>query len=123
LRLDGLGSSIEDEVLTESVSGWSGIFEDEVVGTDAFNDSLHEHLGDDEEWSVDFQAEVFVQSLSLDLLGFVSVDELPLLRLGAVLLEGNNTVTFLILLGIKASVVLHVAEVVLAVPFEELPPS
>jgi len=61
-----------------------------MMSSNAFNNSVHPHLGDDEEWFLDLKSEVLVQSLGLDLFSIFSIGEFPRLRLRVVFLRNYD---------------------------------
>jgi len=80
--LDGLGDSIEVPLLCSSIVSPS--LQPNIVGTVALNNSVEWKLGDKVEWSVDVESEIFADSLSLDGLCFVKIDDIPDLSLGSI---------------------------------------
>ena len=48
-----------------------------MMSSNAFNNSVHPHLGDEEERFLDFNSEVLVQSLGLDLFSIFGIGESP----------------------------------------------
>jgi len=48
-----------------------------MMSSNAFDNSVHPHLRDDEERFLDLKSEVFVESLALDLFSIFSIGESP----------------------------------------------
>jgi hypothetical protein len=69
-----------------------------IVSTNAFKHSSEWKLGDDVEWSVDVETEVFVQTLSSSLISFVKIKNIPFLAVSSVVVPDVNCITFFILL-------------------------
>ena len=96
------------------------------MSTNAFNNSVHPHLGDDEERFLDFETKVLVQSTGLDLFSIFSIGEFPRLRLRVVLLRNYNVRSFFVFTSsnIENLHVLNVVEVsTQLVPLEKLEPA
>jgi hypothetical protein len=77
--LDSLGDTIEVPLLISSVVSLS--IHQDIVGTVALNNSSEWEFRDNVEWSVDMETEVFVDSLGLWSLGFIKIDDIPLVCL------------------------------------------
>jgi hypothetical protein len=73
--LESLGDFIEVPLLGSNILSPS--LQPNVVGSMAFNDSLHWHSGSNIEWSVDMEAEFLVETLGSSSRGFVNVKNLP----------------------------------------------
>jgi hypothetical protein len=111
--LDGLRNFIKHEVLGFSVSLWNWGSENEVVGTNALNDSLAEHLGHDEEWSVDLHSKVSVHSLGLCFLGLIFIEDLPLLTGSIVASFSLDIASFFIFVSCnRQAILLNIVDVV-----------
>ena len=77
-RLDGLGYSVEEELLSQV--SLDKVSKNDAASSRAFNSSLHWRLGQKVEWSVDFKTEFFGHSWGSDLWSFVCMDNLLFLR-------------------------------------------
>jgi hypothetical protein len=92
--LDGLGDSVEVPLLGLSIVSPS--LEPDVVGTVALDHSVEWEFRDDVEWSVYMEAKIFVETLSLDSISLVKIDNIPNLSSGFVVAPNLNWVSFLI---------------------------
>ena len=121
-RFDSLGNLIEDELLASSAV-MSGS-DNKVSSSNNFNDSIHPHLGDDIEWSIDEEAEVGIHSLDLISALGVKIKNSPSLVDLVVSGVDSNISSFLIdsANDFKYLVVLDIDEVSSAIS-EELEPS
>jgi len=117
-----LGSLIESPLSMFGVS-WSPSSQVVPMVSMHGNDSLHWHFGSDVEWSVDVEAEFFIESLGLKIFSIISVDNLPSLVLSIMTLPDNNWLSFSVFTSrdIKNLVVLDVDELFTSV-LEDLPP-
>jgi len=92
--LDGLGDSVEVPLLGLSIVSPS--LEPDVVGTVTLNHSVEWEFRDNVEWSVYMEAKIFVETLSLDSISFVKIDNIPNLSFGFVVAPYLNWVSFLV---------------------------
>jgi hypothetical protein len=120
--LDGLRDSIEVPLLgfgvvSPSLKGY-------IVCTNALNNSVEWELRDEVEWSVDVESEIFINTLSLDCVSLIKVDNLPLLVSSALISPYSNCLAFFILssFDIKNFAALPVDELVVFI-LEYLEPS
>lgn len=120
--LESLGDSIEVPLLSLGIVSPS--LEPNIVSTVALNKSVEWEFRDDIEWSVYMEAKSFVETLGLDSISFVKVDNLPFLCLGSVVAIYLDWVTFLVFTSsdIKDLAVGPVDELVVLV-LENLEPS
>ena len=95
-----------------------------MMSSNAFNNSVHPHLGYNEERFLDFESKVFVQSLALDIFSIFNIGEFPRLGSRAILLPYLNVGGFLIFASsnIENLLVLDIVEAVLTIPLEKLEP-
>jgi hypothetical protein len=63
----------------------------------AFDNSSEWKFGLNIEWSVDMESEVFVDSFNLRTLGFVKINNIPLLSSTSVVTKYSNSLAFFIL--------------------------
>jgi hypothetical protein len=68
-----------------------------IISTVAFHHSVEWKLGNNVEWSVHMETEVLVDSLSLWSLGFVKINNIPLLSSTSVVTKYSNSLAFFIL--------------------------
>jgi hypothetical protein len=96
----------------------------DVVGTVALSNSVEWKLGNKVEWSVNVETEVLAYSLGLWSLGFVKINNIPLLMLASVVTPNSNLMAFLVFSSsnVEDLVRLPVDELVVLVS-EYLPPS
>jgi hypothetical protein len=120
--LDGLWGHIEVPLLRFVVISLS--LQPNVVGTMAFNNSIHWKFWDNVEWSIHMETPFFVQALSLLFLSLVKIDNLPLLVLSSVVTPNSYGLSFLIFtsFNIKYFTVLPVDELAVLI-LEHLEPS
>jgi hypothetical protein len=95
-----------------------------IVGTDALNHSVEWKLGNNMEWSVYMETEVFVKSFDLRTLCLVKIDNSPSLSCSSIVSMYLNWVSFFVLttLNIKNLTTLPVDELILLI-LEDLPPT
>jgi hypothetical protein len=120
--LDSLGNTIE--VPLHSLGVDSPSLQPNIVGTVAFHHSVEWKLGNNIEWSVDMESEVFADSLNLRSLCFVKINNIPLLSSASVVLEDTNCLAFFVLssFNIEDSRILPIDELVVLIS-EHLEPS
>ena len=109
-----------------SFVGFSQGLESQMMSSNAFNNSVHPHLRDNEERFLDLKSEVLVKSLSLDLFSIFSIDHSPRLSLRVVLLRNYNVGSFFVFTSsnIENLHVLNIVEVsTQLVPLEKLEPA
>jgi hypothetical protein len=77
------------------------------------------------EWSVAVEVKFFIQSLSLNLVSFIKIDNLPFLCFAAIVAPNLNWVSFCIFSSsyIKYLVVLNKVDELIVLVFEDLEPS
>jgi len=88
-----LGDSIEVPLLGLSIVSPS--LEPDVVGTVTLSNSVEWKLGDKIEWSVNMEAKVFVESLSLDGICFIKINHIPDLSFRSIVAPYLNWISFL----------------------------
>ena len=98
-------------------------FDDEVSSANNFDNSLHPHLRDNVEWSINVETEVIVHSLDSVSSG-INIDDVPSLASLSTSWLKTHFLSFFILASIhlEALLVVDILEVVASVS-EELPPS
>jgi hypothetical protein len=96
----------------------------DVVSTVALSNSVEWKLGDKIEWSVDVESKVFADTLGLDGLCFVKIDDIPDLSLGSIVAPHLDWVAFDVFTSsdIKDLVIGPVDELVVLV-LEDLEPA
>jgi len=117
-----LGDSIEVPLLGLSIVSPS--LEPDVVGTVTLSNSVEWKLGDKIEWSVNMEAKVFVESLSLDGICFIKINHIPDLSFRSIVAPYLNWISFLVFSSsdIKDLVVGPVNELVVLI-LENLEPA
>jgi hypothetical protein len=120
--LNGLGDSIEVPLLCSSIVSPS--LQPDVVSSVALSNSVEWKLGDKVEWSVDMESKVFADTLGLDCLCFVKIDDIPDLSLGSIVAPHLDWVAFDVFTSsdIKDLVIGPVDELVVLV-LEDLEPA
>jgi len=93
--LDSLRDSIEVPLLVSGIVSPS--LHPDVVSTVALSQSTEWKFREEIEWSIDMEAKVFVDTLSLWALCFVKIDNLPFLVFTSVVWINTNLSSFFIL--------------------------
>jgi hypothetical protein len=74
---DSLCNLIEEELLLSLIVSPS--LKDHVGSTKHFSDSIEWKLRDEIEWSIDIETKFFIQSLGLNFISFVKIENSPFL--------------------------------------------
>jgi hypothetical protein len=119
---NSLGLLIEPPLLLLDIVSPS--LEPHVSVTVHLSNSVEWKLRDKIEWSIDVEAEFFIESLGLKLSGLIKIEYLPLLVFSSVITPNSNCLSFNILssFNIKNLVVIPVEELAILI-LEDLEPS
>ena len=122
VRSDDLWTIIEEELLCSNILSVS--LKPDVVGSVTLSNSVHWHSGDKVEWSHDVESEFFAESLGLDFLSLVSIENLPSLLITAASCLDRDSLSFFILGAVngEAFFVLPIDKMLVLVG-KDLPPS